>query len=379
MRIAIAALAVATTFSLPARADYFLDAHQKAELVSHGQITGQDGALYNVWIVPGYVGPGQDVVAGWRQAGDDMAEYGDGKTYQNALRHSRDTFRFAHKDILREFAFKGTGRTWRESFSTAAVRVDKRVFGWWFAYPWAFLEATGVSALRVGVGVPTGVAVGAGSVSVLPLVELSLPMLKAGYHSTVDGTALPLVAASWNTVIAPPLALLGEQPSPERADGFWMKRIDPATSDTRLLATLQALSAWRDQQLASAPAQAVTVAQAAEEQAFRARREALLRELAKEQLDRHDAAEARLLAVLRAAATAPDAPAAETLRALAQQHGRQPLVNALRGEALDEAAASALLDVLLGGSPVPLQEPPALRPDKEKTDPLRRSFELMKD
>lgn len=379
MRTALAALLVATTLSLPARADYFLDARQKGELVSRGQITGQDGALYNVWIVPGYVGPGQDAVAGWRQAGDDMAEYGDGKTYRNALRHSRDTFRFAQKDILGKFAFKGTGRTWRESFSAASARVDKRVFGWWFAYPWAVFEATGVSALRLGVGVPSGVAVGAGSVSVLPLVELSLPALKAGYHSTVEGTVLPLAAASWNTVIAPPLALLGEQPSPERADGFWMKRIDPATSDTQLLATLQALSAWRDQQLASAPAQAVTVAQAAEEQAFRARREALLRELAAEQSARHDAAEARLLAVLRAAASAPDAPAAETLRALAQRHGRQPLVNALRGGALDEAAASALLDVLLGGSPLPVQEPPSLRPDKEKTNPLRRSLELMKD
>lgn len=379
MRIAVAALVVATSLSLPARADYFLDAPQKGELISRGQITGQDGALYNVWIVPGYVGPAQDAVAGWRQAGDDLAEYGNGKTYRNALKHSRDTFRFARRDILREFVFTGTGRTWSESFSAASARVDKRVFGWWFAYPWALLEATSVSALRVGVGVPTGVAVGVGSVSALPLLELSLPTLKAGYHVTVPGLAVPLVATSWNTVIAPPLALLGEQPSPERADGFWMKRIDPVTSDGELLAMLQSLSAWRDQQLASAPAQAVTVAQGEAERALQARRETLLRELAVEQLAGRQAAGERLLAVLRAAAAAPDAPAREPLRALAQRHGRQPLVNALRGGALDEAAAAALLEALLGSQPLPAEEPPALRPDKEKTDPLRRSLELMKD
>ncbi|MES2919542.1 MAG: hypothetical protein V4729_13115 [Pseudomonadota bacterium] len=377
MRRALLALGLASTLSLPAHAEYFLDARQKGELISRGEISGRDGARYNVWIVPGYVVPAQNAAEGWRAAGQDLKEYGDPALYRNARKHSRDTFRFARRDIIREFAFVGTGRTWVDSFGTASERVDKRVFGWWFAYPWALLEATGASALRVGLGVPTGVAVGLGGVTALPAVELMLPTLKAGYHSTVDGFAVPVLGMSWNTVVAPPLALLGEQPSPERADGFWMKRIDPVTSDVELQAALQALSAWRAAEVATTPARAVTEAEQAAMGVLDARRQALLRELEQERRALHEAAQARLLALLQSATAR--APAPDQLGALAQRHGRRPFINALRGPGVDEATARLLLATLLGDQDIPDDVAPPLRPDAEKTNPVKRSFELMEE
>lgn len=375
----LATAGLAAILSLPARADYFLDASQKGELIRRGEITGHDGALYNVWIVPGYAGPWRDAGTGWRKAGQDLTRYGEGDLYRDTWRHSRDTFRFSHREIIKEFAIKGTGRSWRESLATAHGRVEKRVFGWWFAYPWALIEATGSSVLRVGVGLPTGVVVGVGGVTVLPLAELGFPVVKAGYHGGVEGTVLPAVGMTWNSVVAPPLALLGEQPAAERADGFWMKRIDPATTDTELLAVRQALMAWRDRQLATPSAQSVTRQEALQDASLRQKREAFLQQVAAEQLAAHDAAQAQLLAICRAAATEAGLPPADKLVALAQRHGRAPLVESLRGTVLDDATAKALLDALLGGQATPASVTPPLRPDSEKTDPLRRSLELMSE
>lgn len=366
-----AALAAA---SLPVHAEYFLDAAQKGELIARGEITGRDSARYNVWIVPGYVGPGQDVADGWRAAGEDLGDYGDGDFYRRIGRHSRDGFRFGHRDLLRDFALEGTGRTWRESFTTAQGRVDKRVFGWWFAYPWALIEATGVSALRLGIGVPGGIAVSAGSVTLWPVAEATFPLWRAGYHAGVQGTALPLVAASWNTVVAPPLALLGEQPSPERADGFWMKRMDPLASDAVLAAASAELTRWRNAQLAAEPARAVR--RAADD------KQRLIAEQRREVLQRFDAAEARtrneeqaaLRDLLQAALAAPGAPDRAQLQALQARYGREPLLQALAGGGLDAAAAQELLEQWLGQ---PAPSPAPTRADDARTDPLRRSLELM--
>lgn len=367
-------LALVLAASPAVHAEYFLDARQKGELISRGEISGRDGARYNVWIVPGYVQPARNARQGWSAAGTALAEYADPSLYRDMVDHGRKTVRVARRDILREFAFAGTARNVRKSFATAATRVDKRVFGWWFAYPWAVLESTTVSVLRVGVGVPTGVAVGVGGVTLLPAAELAWPTLKAGYHSTVEGTALPLVAGTWNTVIAPPLALLGEQPAEERADGFWMKRIVPSTSDVRLQETLAALTAWREQQLATAPAQALLREEAAAQAAVEARRQAALRALMTEQRALHEDAQARLLELLRAA---PGLPPREQLQPLAERHGRRLLLQALEGGALDEATARSLLDAVLGDAALPETVAPAPRADDEKTDPLRRGVELM--
>lgn len=375
--LALATAALATTLAAaPACADYFLDARQRGELIARGQITGTDGALYNVWIVPGYVQPAQRAGEGWRAAGHDLGEYADPGLYRDIGHHSRGTWRFARKDMLGDFALRGTADSWRDALGAARGRVHKRVFGWWFAYPWAVLEATGASVIRLGVGLPTGVAVGAGSVSVLPVAEFGWPAVRAGYHGLVAGTVMPVAAASWNTVVAPPLALFGQQPAAERADGFWMQRLDPVTGDLELQAMQRALTAWRDRQLATAPARDVKEAQHRKEDELARRREAALRELAVEQLAARDAAQAGLLQLLRAAAAGDDAPAAAALAALAQRHGRQPLVNALAGSGLDAATAAVVLDALLGPEGVPAQMP-LLLPEGAKTDPLQRSLELM--
>ena len=55
------------------------------------------------------------------------------------------------------------------------------------------------------------------------------PAGKSVGYAAIRGTALPGVAASWNTVIAPPLGLTGQQPAAERAAGFWGKRLKEAT------------------------------------------------------------------------------------------------------------------------------------------------------
>lgn len=367
-------LALALAASPAVHAEYFLDGAQRAELITRGEISGRDGARYNVWIVPGYVQPARNVRAGWSDAGAALADYADPALYRNMADHGRKTVRVARRDILREFAFVETARSVRKSFATASARVDKRVFGWWFAYPWAVLESGTVSVLRVGVGVPTGIAVGVGGVTVLPAAELAWPALRAGYHATVEGTALPLVAGTWNTVVAPPLALLGEQPAEARADGFWMKRITPSASDARLQEMLAALTAWREQQLAADPARAVVREEAAAQAQLEARRQALLRELMAEQRALHERAQARLLELLRAA---PGLPPREQLQPLAERHGRRVLQQALEGSGIDEATAHSLLDEVLGSGTLPDTVAPAARRDDDKTDPLRRGVELM--
>lgn len=358
-----------------ATADYFLSAPQKGELISRGQITGDDGALYNIWIVPGYVQPWQHVKDGWHDAGHDLSDYGGADMYRDINRHSRQGWRVGTRYLLQDFAFQGTADTWRDSFRTAHGRVEKRVFGWWFAYPWAVIEATGVSVIRVVVGVPTGVAVGAGSLTLLPVAEFGWPVVRAGYHGVVVGTAVPVVAASWNTVIAPPLALLGQQPAAERADGFWMQRLDPAASDLALQSMQRELVAWRDRELGTPSAKAVASAEREADQGIAKKREAALRELAAEQKAVHDDAQAQRLELLRSASAASGAPAADAISTLARRHGRKPLLDALTGGGLDSATAASLLDALIGPEAAPVSPPPL--PEGAKTDPLQRSIELM--
>jgi hypothetical protein len=60
-------------------------------------------------------------------------------------------------------------------------------------------------------------------------------------YAAIEGTAYPVIASAWNTAVAPPLAVLGQQPAPQRADGFWMKQVD----DPNLQALADALNAWQ--------------------------------------------------------------------------------------------------------------------------------------
>lgn len=214
--------------------EYFLDGAQKVELLMQGRITGRDGAQYDVWLVPGYAPPSRHIGKGWRAAGEDLKTYRKPEYYRKAGEIARKTMRYARRDLVAEYAFAGSSQAWREASADARRRVDRRVFGWWLAWPWALVEASAESVWRVGVGVPGGAAVWLGGAAGVPVGTLVYPAAMSAGHALGEGTALPLAAAGWNTVVAPPLALAGQQPSPERADGWWMTRLrDPAEDDIR--------------------------------------------------------------------------------------------------------------------------------------------------
>lgn len=368
------ALLLALT-ALPARAgDYFLDGSQKKDLLLYGRITGHDGAQYDIWIVPGYVPPVRQAKAGWSAAGDDLARYGQGKHYRGMVKNTGRAMRFARKDMIGDFALAGSGRAWSSSLATAHQRVQRRVFGWWFAYPWAVLEAGTSTVVRTGIGLPGGVTVFAGAPLVVPAAYLVTPAVMAVGHAGVQGTALPVVAAGWNTLIAPPLALTGQQPAPERADGFWMKRLkDPAEDDIRAR-----LARWQ-QGMNSEPAlAALERAHGEKQKTYQARQQELFRAQraleAEWQATReaHDAARrARLSALL--AERVPELrreleAAGYTLERLRQQ--REVLQQTLQAQGMTAEEAVRATERLIGPPDVLEQRQP-----DSKTDPLRRALE----
>lgn len=373
----------ALSLSAGAQADYFLQGGQMADLIKQGQMTGEDGARYDVWIVPGYIGPAQDAADGWREAGHDLASYGQAGLYYDVWNNSAAVLDFAGHNTIGQFALAGSASAWREALGAAQGRVERRVFGWWFAYPWAVLEASGESVLRLGLGLPAGVVIGAAGGTLAPVATFAWPAAKSVYHGVGKGTLLPLAAASWNTVIAPPLALLGQQPARERADGFWLKRLDPQHNDDELQSSLAALRQWRQTASATAEAQALHNELKALRREMRERRQRLQRALDEEQASGERQLASKKLALLTQKAQQDDAfPAGERqqLRSLLQRHGRQPAIAALRGDGLSEQQADSLLSQLLGPLPLtPVQESssPELRADAEKTDPLRRRIQLL--
>lgn len=352
--------------------EYFLDAAQKRELLMEGQITGRDGARYNVWIVPGYAPPMTHVGKGWRAARVDLAEYGKPGYWPAMLKMTRQLMRYARKDVVRDFALEGSAEAWRESAVAANRRVERRVFGWWFAWPWALVEASAESVVRVGLGVPGGAVLWAGSGVVTPVVYLAWPTGMATGHALGQGTLYPLSAAGWNTLVAPPLALAGQQPAPERADGWWMKRMaDPAEPEIRA-----ALSAWRhawhDDAALAAQREALAAESAARESSLKAMREELtaaeeawLAERTTRESAYREQAIARALAALPSlrADMAGHAWTPSRLQAL-----REALRAELQSGGVDAAVVERVLNAWLG-----LEEgvPPAWQ-QTQKTDPVQQ-------
>ena len=220
--------------------DYFLTAQQKQELVLRGQLHDEQQRLYDIWIVPGYVVPLNHVEKGWLNAGEALQHYGEAKFYRDIKKYSNETWRYGHKTILNKYTFTGTKNAWQSDLATASQRTQKRVFGWWLAYPWGVFEATTESVLRLATGIPVGVAVSASAYTVVPAITMAWPVVESAGFASIQGVAYPLVASAWNTVVAPPLALLGQQPAPQRADGFWMKQVD----DPNLQALAEVVIKW---------------------------------------------------------------------------------------------------------------------------------------
>ena len=351
--------------------DYFLDGTQKGDLILYGRMTGQDGALYDVWVVPGYVPPARNARKGWARAGESLKAYGRAGHYRKLGNTSRRWLRFAGNDLLQEFALAGTGTAWTEALDTASQRVNRRVFGWWFAYPWAVIEASTESLLRTGIGIPGSALTAVGSFTLVPAAYFLTPAVMSAGYAAIPGTALPLVATTWNTVIAPPLALAGEQPAPERADGFWMKRIkDPAEDDIRAR-----LVAWQSQWRDDAELVAMREELATTDRMHAEKIAALRADIDAEEKLRRSAAEAfeaqrRHVVAKKTVEQAPllrEELAAQGYTPARLQTQRGMLKNILLEQGMDEKEATRMLDVLIGPD---TSLPGQSRGDAEKTDPL---------
>jgi len=362
---------------------YFLSLKQKGQLIGSGRIQDGQGRWYDVWIVPGYVQPAQRARRGLGRSGRAFAEYAQPAKYRDLADASGDAFSWAYEDCLVDFTVKGLPRAWDDYWSTANRRVERRVFGWWVAYPWAFMETTVDTAVRIPAGLG-GAALGAaaGAVAVPGFYAVN-SAVEGIWYGTVDAVVLPTAAAAWNTLIAPPLAFLGQKPAPSRADGFWMKQLGTdaaaggkAWQGAITAKDIEALAAWGERLVA------VT-------QPYEARRQALQEQVQAE----HEAVNRRsreAQAAIRAeqdaaiGAMAPDAAgqaaadylrqrgfnADQTARAIGEvrQHLRQR-------KDLSPGTIQQILDALTCYPPVAAGETPTLRP---KTDPLQHSLDSVK-
>lgn len=202
---------------------YFLSFSQKGELISSGRIKGDDGRIYDIRICPGYKYP---VRYGWnnlKQAGGNLGEYFSSEKYSDMIDASGDCLEWAFDDCMYDFAIKGSGKAWKKNFSRAHDRVEKRVFGWWMAYPWAFMKSTVDNVVRIPLGFVGCAAGTAAGTAVVPAYFMTDSMIKAGWNGGVEGLLIPVSGVAWNTVISPPMAIAGQKPAESRVDGFWVR------------------------------------------------------------------------------------------------------------------------------------------------------------
>ena len=353
--------------------DYFLKAQQKQELVLRGQLHDEQQRLYDIWIVPGYVEPLKHVQKGWRNAGEALQRYGDTKFYDDIKKHSHNTWRYGHQDILQQYTVKGTKKAWQSDMATASQRTQKRVFGWWLAYPWGVFEATTESFFRLATGIPVGVAVAASAYTLVPAISMTWPVAESAGYATIQGAAYPLAASAWNTVIAPPLALLGQQPAPERADGFWMKQVD----DPNLQDLADVVLKWQRQLvLNNTPDETLATKdkKAQIQQLYQQIKELELQVRHEEQQQQSQHINQLLL---NAQQQKPQLEAELQSNGLSLEmlaRNRQTIKVKLSVLNLSFEDLDKLLDVLIAdGIPQNLPE----RPSNDKTDPLQRSLDIL--
>ncbi|HEX5277380.1 MAG TPA: hypothetical protein VFW42_06910 [Fluviicoccus sp.] len=379
-RLILASLVGTSLLSLPVLADegYFLTGNQKQELITRGQMHDEEHRLYDVWIVPGYMVPAQTAQKGWRKAKDSLQVYVKQGFFPVMHEYADKTWRFGTRDMLREYTFRGTHEAWRKDMKVAGDRTRKRVFGWWLAYPWGVLEATTESVFRIGTGIPAGILVAGSAYTVFPVVYVATPVVASLGHAAGQGTAFPLAAATWNTVIAPPLAIFGQRPAPQRADGFWMKQVD----DPQLKVLIRELASWRD---------ALSKAQPTAE------RDAAIRRLEAEQSAQTEDLYSRIRVIEQASGEKVAAVRADWMNGVMAQAStqrqemlarlqkadvplamlaaqRQPVVNALAAQGWTSTDAEALLAILLGDTPGVVSPQ---RATDDKTDPVKRVIEVM--
>lgn len=348
---------------------YFLTIQQKKELILRGQMHDQEQRLYDIWLVPGYVVPSKQVNKGWRNASEALQHYGEATFYRDIKKYSNETWRYGYKTILNKYTVTGTQKAWQNDMATARQRTEKRVFAWWLAYPWGVFEATTESVFRLATGIPVGIAVSASAYTAVPTLTLTWPVVESVGFATIQGTAYPVVASTWNTVIAPPLALLGQQPAPERADGFWMKQVD----DPNLETFVKVFKQWQknigekpkeseqiqqyEQQIAQLHEQ-INHLQQLKQQAEKQNQEAYTTEL----LLQAQQQKAQLAAEL----------AAKNLSLSILARNRQALQTKLLDSTWSYSQLQQVLDSLLEN------DSQLERTTDDKTDPLQRSLDLIK-
>lgn len=209
----------------PADPGYFLTMKQKGQLIGKGRVQDSQDGWYNIWICPGYTEPFRDAGEGWGKSGETLAKYVQRNHYSSLADDSGDAFDWAIDDCLMDFTVEGTPKAWSRYFGRANERAGQRVFGWWMAHPWALMQSGVDTVVRVPLGLTGAVLGTAWGGIVVPVKYAVEPAIKATWYAVADGVALPGVACAWNTVIAPPMALVGEKPAPERVDGFWVRYI----------------------------------------------------------------------------------------------------------------------------------------------------------
>lgn len=207
---------------------YFLSWQQKKELLGLGRMQDSEGVWYDVWICPGYVSPSQSAREHLKKAGENFHEYVEPGKYRSLKKGSKACFEWAVKDCGADYIIKGIPQSWDRYFSVAHKRTQRRVFGWWLAYPWALMESSANMAFRGVVG-SSGVAAGvACATAVVPAYHVLGSAIEGTWNLGVETVALPASAITWNTMVGLPLALIGQKPSESRVDGFWVTRVDAA-------------------------------------------------------------------------------------------------------------------------------------------------------
>lgn len=220
--ILLCASLLAASAALADDPGYFLSWQQKKDLLRLGRIRDSAGTWYDVWICPGYSPPARYAGAHLREAGSDFHEYFEANKYHMLKNGSRACINWALEECGVGFTVKGVPRAWRRHFAVAHKRTQRRVFGWWLAYPWAFMESTVESAFRGALGT-AGTAGGVLSgVAVVPAYHALDSAVRGVWNLGVNTVILPTAAIAWNTVVGPPLAMIGQKPAESRVDGFWV-------------------------------------------------------------------------------------------------------------------------------------------------------------
>lgn len=227
---------------------YFLSFSQKGQLIWRGQILGDDGNWYNIRMVPGYVAPSRHAWEGWGDSAESFGEYFESRKYKDMADASGDAYEWAFDKCINKFIIKGVPNAWFDYFGAAGNKVEKRIFGWPMAYPVAVFQTFVDNMFRVTAGF-TGCALGATAGTVIvPGYYMMDSACKGGYYFIGPGMILPISGYTWNTMIAPPLAVIGQKPSETRVDGYWVTKISQAEFEAKSRALMEediaAIAEW---------------------------------------------------------------------------------------------------------------------------------------